>query len=196
MRVTCRYRRLRSARWRSDRIGCGSGLACSRLSTAASLPGRASRSSRTATSIVVTSAPISTAGHDNLCGPCRWPLIDQAATEPSTRPGNPARIARRQRSRIPSRRPPSRAKITAVTRVNSPPSTGTPNKKPGPLSRTALTPVRRRTAQGAQASRVPSVSDAGHPGITPAIPASLTLGTGRLVERRPAGHNLGGLVCR
>jgi len=77
---------------------------------------------------------------DSACGPRRWPLIDQAAIEPSTRPANPARIARRQRSRIPSRRPPIRAKITAVTRLNSPPSTGTPSKKPGPLSRTAPHP--------------------------------------------------------
>jgi len=91
-------------------------------------------------SIVVTSAPNSTAGHDNVCRPCRWPLIDQAAIQPRARPGNPVRIARRQRIRIPSRRPLTRAKITAVTSVNSPPSTGMPSKKSGPLSRTATHP--------------------------------------------------------
>src|SRR5262249_14505639 len=32
--------------------------------------------------------------------------------------------------------------------------------------------------------------------VTPAIPASPTLGTGRLAGHRPAGHNPGGLVCR
>jgi len=90
--------------------------------------------------IVAMSAPNSTAGHDSVCGPCRRPLIDQAAIKPRARPAILARIARRQRSRIPSRRPPSRAKITAVTRLNSPSSTGIPNKKPGPLSRTAPHP--------------------------------------------------------
>jgi len=34
------------------------------------------------------------------------------------------------------------------------------------------------------------------PSVTPAIPASSTLGTSRLVGHRPAGHNPGGLVCR
>jgi len=44
---------------------------------------RASSPSVTAISMVAMGAPNSTAGHDNGCGPRRWPLIDQAAIQPA-----------------------------------------------------------------------------------------------------------------
>ena len=161
-------------------------MACSRLSTAASRPGRASSSSRTAISIVAMSAPNSTTGQDNVCAPRRCPLIDQAATQPSTRPANPAMTARRQRIRIPSSRPPTQAKITTVTSVNSPPSTGTPHKKPGPLTRTANHPGPPTTP------RIPVLAMCGGPAskfcMTTARPSPRWAGLSRLVSFELAGQ--------
>ena len=132
------------------------------------------------------SAPNSTSGQDNVCGPRRCPLIDQAAIQPSTKPGNPARIARRQRIRMPSSRPPTRAKITAVTRQKSLPSTGIPHKRPGPATRTANHPGPPMTP------RIPVRAMCGGPAskfcVTTARPSPRWDGLSRLVSFELAGQ--------
>lgn len=177
--MTCRYRWLRPARWRSDRIGCGSGLACSRLRRGQ--PARAGqqveqdndqhrRDERTdqhrrpRQSLRAVPLAADRPGGDpaeGQAGGPRWDRAPPAQPDAEQAPADPGQDHGGDQGEQPSEHRDTQQEARSAQ-----------PHRPSPRSAVGLYEVRHHRVFP--------------PSVTPAIPASPTLGTSRLVGHRPA----------